>query len=91
MLYMAFKIILKCSLRCETRRERLLVWGFFVTLMGHCVGFLGVSYFGQIMMLLYMNFGIVRFLSEYETHPQSEYEGVLEERYEMRPELTGRF
>lgn len=92
MLYMAFKIILNCSFRCETRNEKLLVWSFFVAMMGHCVGFLGVSYFGQIMMLFYMALAIVRFLSEYKPDMQPAFVKVFDERpLHIRPELYSRF
>jgi len=33
-------------------------------MLGHCLSFIGVSYFGQIMMLLYLMFAIVGFVYE---------------------------
>jgi hypothetical protein len=35
-----------------------LAWGICISLIGHCVSFFGVSYFGQIKMLLYLTFAI---------------------------------
>jgi len=42
-----------------------LAWGMCVSMLGHCISFLGVSYFGQITMLLYFSFAVVG--SIYET------------------------
>lgn len=68
MLYHAFKIILNNSLRANRDDQRILTWCFFAAMLGHCVGFWGVSYFGQITMLWYMNLAIVSFLAEYQSY-----------------------
>lgn len=41
-----------------------LSWGLCVALLGHLVTFWGVSYFGQITMLLYLQFAIVGFIQD---------------------------
>jgi hypothetical protein len=47
------------SLRQISRGHQWLLWGICVSILGHCVSFLGVSYFGQIILPLYMTFAIV--------------------------------
>ena len=47
------------SLRCVPLRRQWLSWGVCVLVLGHCISFFGVSYFGQIKMLLYLTFAIV--------------------------------
>lgn len=41
---------------------KLAAWSICVMTLGHCVSFIAVSYFGQIKMLLYMNFAIIGFM-----------------------------
>jgi hypothetical protein len=55
-----------CSMKSRSREKRILCWGFCVSILGHCVSFWGVSYFGQIMMLLYFTLVIVSFLEDKE-------------------------
>ena len=45
-----------------------LCWGVCVSMLSHCVSFMGVSYFGQIMILLYFTFAVVAFVLEQEKH-----------------------
>ncbi|MFB0555257.1 MAG: hypothetical protein ACETWQ_18275 [Phycisphaerae bacterium] len=59
MLYMALRTLLRLSLPNQKHKQQFLAWCLFVAILGHCVAFLGVSYFGQIMILLYLNFAIV--------------------------------
>ncbi len=47
-----------CSIISRNRETRILWWGFCVSILGHCVSFWGVSYFGQIMMLLFFTLAI---------------------------------
>jgi hypothetical protein len=47
------------SLRRISPVYQWLAWGICVSLLGHCISFFGVSYFGQIKMLLYLTFAIV--------------------------------
>ncbi|MDI6449687.1 hypothetical protein [Anaerobaca lacustris] len=47
------------SLRRISPGHQWLLWAICVSILGHCVSFFGVSYFGQIILLLYMTFAIV--------------------------------
>ena len=47
------------SLRRISPGHQWLLWGICVSILGHCVSFMGVSYFGQIIFLLYLTFAIV--------------------------------
>ena len=47
------------SLRKISPGSQWLLWGICVALLGHCVSFIGVSYFGQIILQLYLTFAIV--------------------------------
>ena len=53
-----------CSMLSRNRETRILYWGFCVAILGHCVSFWGVSYFGQIMMLLFFTLAIVSFAAD---------------------------
>ncbi len=64
MLYMALRTLLRLSLPSRKHKQQFLAWCLFVAILGHCVAFFGVSYFGQITMLLYMTLAMVSFLSE---------------------------
>jgi hypothetical protein len=44
----------RLSLRLQNKAESYLAWAVFVTFIGHCLSFLGVSYFGQILMIWYL-------------------------------------
>ena len=66
MIYMALRITGICSMKSRSREKRILCWGFCVSILGHCVSFFGVSYFGQIMLLLYFTLAIVSFLEDKE-------------------------
>lgn len=58
-LIMAVRTVGRYSLQNIPRNQRWLAWGICVSILGHCVSFIGVSYFGQIHMLLYLTFAIV--------------------------------
>jgi hypothetical protein len=47
------------SLRKISTGHQWLLWGICVSILGHCISFFGVSYFGQIILLLYLTFAIV--------------------------------
>ena len=55
----AAKILGSYSLRLASKANQWLMWCICVSVLGHCIAFLGVGYFGQIRMLLYLMFGIV--------------------------------
>jgi hypothetical protein len=46
------------------RDQQWLSWAICVSLVGHCVMFLGLGYFGQIEILLYMTFAFAGFIYE---------------------------
>ncbi len=46
------------SLRRISPGHQWLLWAICVSIVGHCVSFFGVSYFGQIIMLMYLTFAI---------------------------------
>jgi hypothetical protein len=60
----AVRIPAICSMASRNRETRILYWGVCVSILGHCVSFWGVSYFGQIMMLLYFTLAIVSFAAD---------------------------
>jgi hypothetical protein len=64
MIYMALRTLLRLSLQQQEHKQRFLAWCLFVAILGHCVAFLGVSYFGQITMWWYMTLAAVGFLYE---------------------------
>jgi hypothetical protein len=64
MIVQAVRITGICSIVSRSRESRILYWGFCVSILGHCVSFWGVSYFGQIMLLLYFTLAIVSFAAD---------------------------
>jgi hypothetical protein len=65
--YCAVKIPGKFSLGPVTPEAQWMSWGICVAMLGHFVTFWGVSYFGQINMLLYFTFALVGFTLEQST------------------------
>ncbi|MCK5605026.1 hypothetical protein KAR91_24260 [Candidatus Pacearchaeota archaeon] len=57
-LVLAVKSTGKYSLVVPSEKERWLAWGLCITLLGHCISFFGVSYFGQIRMMLFLVFAM---------------------------------
>ncbi|MCL5283047.1 MAG: hypothetical protein M1376_24450 [Planctomycetes bacterium] len=53
-LFVGARTMVRLSLRSRDRSESYLAWGLFVTIIAHCLSFLGVSYFGQIDMIWYL-------------------------------------
>lgn len=45
--------------RQERRPTALLAWALGVALAGHCMGFMGVSYFGQLQSILYLHLAMI--------------------------------
>lgn len=64
LLVYAVKTPCSYSLRCAVNDERWLSWGICISVLGHCISFLGVSYFGQITVLLYLTFAMVGLIAE---------------------------
>ena len=67
MVFIACKTLSALSISCQEPKLRFLTWCLFVTMIGHCVSFLGVSYFGQIHMWWYMTLAMVSFLTEHKS------------------------
>ena len=63
-IYSAVKIPGKLSLNIHALEEKLMSWAISVAMLGHFATFWGVSYFGQINMLLYFCFALVGFSLE---------------------------
>jgi hypothetical protein len=62
--YLSIKIPGILSLQSNTQEEKWFAWGICVTMLGHVVTFWGVSYFGQINVLLYITYALVSFTLE---------------------------
>lgn len=63
-IYSAIKISGRLSLETADQKVKWISWGVCVSLLGHMVSFWGVSYFGQMLILLYITFAIVGFFEE---------------------------
>ncbi len=61
-LFVGARAAVRLSLRPGNRPESYLAWGVFVTIIGHCLSFIGVSYFGQIDMIWYLLLASVAFM-----------------------------
>jgi hypothetical protein len=64
MIYMALRTVLRLSLQKQRHKQQFLAWCIFVAILGHCVAFFGVSYFGQIVIWWYMTLAIVGVLED---------------------------
>lgn len=62
LMFQAVTIMSNYSMHGATLNQRWLCWGICVSILGHCISFLGVSYFGQIRMLLFLTFSVVGFV-----------------------------
>jgi hypothetical protein len=65
LLIFAVRIIYKYSLYSTSKQHKWLSWCFCVAILAHCLSFLGVSYFGQIMVVWYMSLAIAGLFAEY--------------------------
>lgn len=54
----------KGSIRFKNKKLSWLSWGICVSVLAHSVSFWGVSYFGQIIMLLYLTIALAAFVQE---------------------------
>ena len=66
MIYIALKTLVTVSLQYNEHKKQFLSWCLFIAVIGHCVAFLGVSYFGQITMLWYMTLAVTALMAEYK-------------------------
>jgi hypothetical protein len=64
LLVMAVRTLGAYSLRSMPQKWQWFVWCLCVAVLGHCLSFMGVSYFGQIQMLLYLMFAIAALVYE---------------------------
>lgn len=64
MIYAVLKTLVTSSLRYRDPNTQLLTWALFSMMIAHCVGFIGVSYFGQIQVLWYMTLATASLLEE---------------------------
>ena len=64
MLYKSVQISGQSSLLLADQPKHWIAWGVCVSLLGHVVSFWGVSYFGQILMLMYMVLAMAGFFHE---------------------------
>ena len=64
MIFCGLKILLHYSLCLDEPKKRLLAWSLFAMMIGHCISFLGVSYFGQIDLLWYLTLAMIGFVAE---------------------------
>jgi len=54
LLITALKAIVRYSLQTTSAAQQWFTWCICVSLLGHCLSFIGVSYFGQIRMLFFL-------------------------------------
>jgi hypothetical protein len=64
-IYKSSKTLLRLSFLEIDRGQSFLIWCFYSAMAGHCIAFLGVSYFGQIKMLWYIMLATTSLLLEY--------------------------
>lgn len=64
MLVIGFNTLIKCFEKSRNHKQQLFAWCLLICMIGHCIAFLGVSYFGQIMMLWYLMLSIIGFLAD---------------------------
>ena len=69
LLITAVKTVGKYSMRPIPAKQQWFTWSLCVAMLGHCISFMGVSYFGQIVMLLYLMYAIVGFIYEISNKP----------------------
>jgi hypothetical protein len=59
------------STRNLPREQQWLSWALCVSVIAHCVMFISLSYFGQILMLLYLTFACIGTIYGYHALPQA--------------------
>jgi hypothetical protein len=68
-LVMAIRTTAGYSLKNVPDDQKWLSWGICTSILTHCVMFIGVGYFGQILILLYLTFGFSGLIYEWNTQP----------------------
>lgn len=64
LLIRAVRISGSYSLKPMPKDKQWLIWCICVSILAHCVSFIGIAYFGQIRMLLYLTFAIIAVIYE---------------------------
>lgn len=70
LLAVAIKTLWRYSVAAVPRRLQWISWCLGVSLMAHCIAFLAVSYFGQIIMPLYMTIAVSAMVCEMLEQPR---------------------
>jgi len=73
LLMTAVKTIVKYSLQTTPAKQQWFIWCICVSLLGHCLSFIGVSYFGQIRMLFYLVLAVAGLTYEMSTNESLHY------------------
>jgi hypothetical protein len=66
MLVIAFQALERNFRGVGFDKEQWLAWCVFVALIGHCISFIGASYFGQMVTLWYLTLAIIGFVVDSE-------------------------
>jgi hypothetical protein len=74
LLVLAVKKMGQYSLMPIGKQQQWIFWGICVSILGHCIAFIGVSYFGQIRMLLYLILAVVGTI--YEKAPTESFKVI---------------
>ncbi|MCK4825949.1 hypothetical protein KA005_59925, partial [bacterium] len=83
-LILATRICGKYSLLGISRAEQWLGWAFCVSVLGHCMSFFGVSYFGKLPMLLYLTYAVASMMNDKQkTAMKTQF--VSNVRYHQKP------
>ncbi len=88
LLLMGFSNILYVSLNSTSKDIRIFSWCIFVAMLGHCVGFLGVSYFGQTTLLWYLMLAVTGFITQHKNYLQEGLERESKNNRVRRVENT---
>lgn len=64
MLALAFRTLAKHFQKSTIAEYQWLAWCTCCAILGHCIAFIGLTYFGQIVMLWYLTLAMVSFLVE---------------------------
>jgi len=64
LLVIAVRTVGGYSIRVAQPKQRVLAWCLCVSILGHCIAFFGIAYWGPVRVLLYLAFAIVAFIYE---------------------------
>jgi len=63
-MFFAIRICGRYSLQDLPKEKQWLGWAFCISVLGHAMSFLGVSYFGKMPVLLYLTFAVVAMVAD---------------------------